>query len=295
MNTAIIFDIQRGSYVDGPGIRTTVFFKGCNLKCEWCHNPEGQSKNKQILFYKDKCTGCGKCKQLCPNHFENCDLCGKCALYCPNNAKEICGREYTLDEVLHEILKDKEFFNASDGGVTFSGGECMLQVEFLLEILRKCKENGVHTAVDTAGNVPWKYFETIISYTDLFLYDVKCISDDLHKEGTGESNSLILENLRKLKEKNAEIIVRIPVIPEFNGSDYEMQKIAEFLNQLSINKVELLPYHAMGEHKWIAIGKELKKFSIPSKADIDKFKKRFSARALRRYTCKHPPRSKVGN
>ena len=259
---ATIFDIERSSFVDGPGIRTTVFFKGCNLRCEWCHNPESQSKNKQILFYKDKCTGCEKCKSVCPYAFEKCDFCGKCALYCPQDARKICGKEYTVEEVLSEILKDKAYYGES-GGVTFSGGECMLQIDFLKAILEKCKENSIHTAVDTAGNVPWEYFEKILPYTDLFLYDVKCFSEDLHKDGTGVSNRLILENLQKLSKAKAEIIVRIPVIPEFNGNDYEMQKIADFLKDLRINKVELLPYHAMGEHKWSAIGKEAMRFSRP--------------------------------
>lgn len=276
MKKALIFDIERGSFVDGPGIRTTVFFKGCNLRCEWCHNPESQSKNKQILFYRDKCTGCGKCKSVCPYRFEQCDFCGKCALYCPQDARKICGKEYTVEEVLSEILKDKAYYGES-GGVTFSGGECMLQIDFLKAILEKCKENGVHTAVDTAGNVPWEYFEKILPYTDLFLYDVKCISEDLHKDGTGVSNRLILENLQKLSDKNAEIIVRVPVIPEFNGNDYEMQKIADFLKDLRIKKVELLPYHAMGEHKWTAIGMEAKRFSVPNNGDMEKFKTLFNA------------------
>ena len=276
MKKALIFDIERGSFVDGPGIRTTVFFKGCNLRCKWCHNPESQSKNKQILFYRDKCTGCGKCKSVCPYHFEQCDFCGKCALYCPQDARKICGKEYTVEEVLSEILKDKAYYGES-GGVTFSGGECMLQIDFLKAILEKCKENGVHTAVDTAGNVPWEYFEKILPYTDLFLYDVKCISEDLHKEGTGVSNRLILENLQKLSENKAEIIVRVPVIPEFNGNDYEMQKIADYLKDLRIKKVELLPYHAMGEHKWTAIGMEAKRFSIPRSEDMEKFKTLFNA------------------
>ena len=276
MKKALIFDIERGSFVDGPGIRTTVFFKGCNLRCKWCHNPESQSKNKQILFYRDKCTGCGKCKSVCPYHFEQCDFCGKCALYCPQDARKICGKEYTVEEVLSEILKDKAYYGES-GGVTFSGGECMLQIDFLKAILEKCKENGVHTAVDTAGNVPWEYFEKILPYTDLFLYDVKCISEDLHKDGTGVSNRLILENLQKLSDKNAEIIVRVPVMPEFNGNDYEMQKIADYLKDLRIKKVELLPYHAMGEHKWTAIGMEAKRFSIPRSEDMEKFKTLFNA------------------
>ena len=150
---ATIFDIQRNSYVDGPGIRTTVFFKGCNLHCSWCHNPESQSALPQMMFYKNKCTGCGKCKEKCPNHLESCELCGKCTLYCPHDAREICGKEYTVDEVMREILKDKVFYENSGGGVTFSGGECMLQIDFLEEILKECKKNGIHTAVDTAGHV----------------------------------------------------------------------------------------------------------------------------------------------
>ena len=213
---AIIFDIQRGSYVDGPGIRTTVFFKGCNLKCKWCHNPESQSCKKQMLFYKDKCSGCGKCKTVCQYSLKNCDFCGKCALFCPNEAREICGKEYTIEEVFAEIIKDKDFYLSSGGGVTFSGGECMLQIDFLREILQKCKENGIHTAVDTAGSVPWEYFERILPYTDLYLYDVKCISEELHKDGTGAANTLILKNLKKLSKTEKEIIVRAPVIPEFN-------------------------------------------------------------------------------
>ena len=272
---ATIFDIERGSFVDGAGIRTTVFFKGCNLRCEWCHNPESQSSAPQMMFYQSKCTGCGKCKEKCPHQLAFCELCGKCALYCPQDARKICGKEYTVEEVLSEILKDKAYYGES-GGVTFSGGECMLQIDFLEEILKVCKANGVHTAVDTAGNVPWEYFEKILPYTDLFLYDVKCISEDLHKEGTGVSNRLILENLQKLSNKNAEIIVRIPVIPEFNGNDYEMQKIADYLKDLRIKKVELLPYHAMGEHKWAAIGKETKRFSVPNSGDIEAFKQWFN-------------------
>ena len=267
----MIFDIQRGSYVDGPGIRTTVFFKGCNLKCKWCHNPESQSRNQQFLFYKDKCTGCGKCKQVCPHHFEKCDFCGKCALFCPHDAREICGKEYTVEEVLNEVIKDKDFFNTSGGGVTFSGGECMLQIEFLLQILKACKDKGIHTAVDTAGNVPWEYFEKILPYTDLFLYDVKCISTQLHKDGTGVANTLILENLKQLSKRDKEIIVRVPVIPEFNGSESEMQSIVKFVKELGFFKVEFLPYHAMGVHKWSAIGLQFTEYSVPSDDFLRKY------------------------
>ena len=264
MPKAMIFDIQRNSFVDGPGIRTTVFFKGCNLRCKWCHNPESQSFEKQMMFYKDKCTGCGKCREVCPNHLQSCDFCGKCELYCPAEARKICGREYTPAEVLAEVIKDKAFYDNSGGGVTFSGGECMLQLDFLCEILKKCKSEGIHTAVDTAGNVPWKSFEKILPFTDLFLYDIKAFGAELHRKGTGVSNELILENLKNLSGR-ADIIVRIPVIGGYNDNDEEIRQIADFLKQIKIIKAELLPYHAMGEHKYTALGRNPESFNVPNK------------------------------
>lgn len=277
MKTATIFDIERNSYVDGPGIRTTVFFKGCNLRCAWCHNPESQSAKPQMMFYKNKCTGCGKCKEKCPNVLEKCELCGKCTLYCPHDAREICGKEYTVDEAMREILKDKVFYENSGGGVTFSGGECMLQIDFLEEILKACKENGIHTAVDTAGHVPFEYFERILPYTALFLYDVKCFTEQLHIEGTGVSNKRILENLTRLsRETSVELIVRIPLIPTFNDDINELQKIARFLHPLRIRNVELLPYHPMGEHKYEALGCTCIHYKIPDKQAVESYKVLFS-------------------
>ena len=264
---ATIFDIQRNSFVDGPGIRTTVFFKGCNLRCKWCHNPESQSIQKQMMYYKDKCIGCGKCAEVCPNQLKKCDFCGKCEIYCPADARKVCGKEYSVDEIFREIAKDKMFYENSGGGATFSGGECMLQIDFLCEILRKCKENGVHTAVDTAGHVPWECFEKILPYTDMFLYDIKAYSKDLHKQGTGVSNKLILENLLRLSGK-CDIIVRIPVIGGFNGDKAELRQIAEFLKKIKCIKKELLPYHSMGEHKYDALGMEHKNYSVPDMEEI---------------------------
>ncbi len=273
---ANIFDIQRNSFVDGPGIRTTVFFKGCNLRCKWCHNPESQSHKIQMLFYRSKCTGCGKCAEICPNHLESCTLCGKCELYCVNDARQICGKEYTVDDVLAEVKKDKIFYDASGGGVTCSGGECMLQIDFLCELLSKCNEQGIHTAVDTAGDVPWKYFEKILPYTDLFLYDVKALSEELHLVGTGVSNKRILENLKRLAiEQKADIIIRIPVIKGFNADIVELKKIKAFLDSIGIKKVELLPYHKMGEHKYEALGIPGVIYAEPSKEEMDEYKKIF--------------------
>ncbi len=261
---ATIFDIQRNSFVDGPGIRTTVFFKGCNLRCAWCHNPESQNGEKEILFYREKCTGCGRCSDLTTDSTE---------FICYYDAKEICGKTYTTDEVMREILKDKAYYDASGGGATFSGGECMLQIEFLEEILKKCMENGVNTAVDTAGNVPFEYFEKIMPYTDLFLYDVKAIDSAVHKKYTGVGNELILKNLKNLFEKKANVCVRIPIIGGVNDGDDEFEKMKNFFAESGLpNSLEVLPYHAMGEHKYAALGKTATKFSVPEEAIVCKFK-----------------------
>ena len=264
---ATIFDIQRSSYVDGPGIRTTVFFKGCNLRCAWCHNPESQSAERQMLFYKNKCDGCGRCKDLSAKDK---------SFICFNGAKEVCGKEYTVDELMAMIIRDKAFYDASGGGVTFSGGECMLQIDFLEAILKECKNNGVHTAVDTAGHVPFECFEQIIPYTDLFLYDVKCYDSDKHRQYTGASNERILSNLGRLLKTGLAMWVRIPIIPTVNDSEEEMLNIKKFIISCgSPEKIELLPYHAMGEHKYAAIGKQAQTFSVPSKEKISQLKRVF--------------------
>lgn len=267
---ATIFDISRASYVDGPGIRTTVFFKGCNLRCAWCHNPESQSPKKEMLFYKNRCIGCGECKEKCAYSLEKCDLCGKCTFFCPKDAREICGKEYTIEEVIKEVLKDQALYEASGGGVTFSGGECMLQIDFLEAILKRCKEEGIHTAVDTAGHVPFSYFERILPYTDLFLYDIKCLDSEKHEKFTGVKNERILENLEGLLKGGAAVWIRIPVIPGVNDENEEMQGIKALLDSFEKpEKVELLPYHAMGEHKYGALGREAEVFSVPSKERME--------------------------
>ena len=273
---AMIFDIQRNSFVDGPGIRTTVFFKGCNLRCTWCHNPESQSNKPQMLFYKNKCTGCGKCREKCPGALEKCDLCGRCTIYCPHDAREVCGTEYTVYEVLSTILKDKAFYENSGGGVTFSGGECMLQIDFLTEVLKACKENGIHTAVDTAGHVPYERFEKILPYTDLFLYDVKCFDSEKHKQYTGVRNELILENLKNLLATDTPVWIRIPIIPTVNDTEEEIQQFKDYIFSCGKpEKIELLPYHAMGEHKYAAIGKSAQSFSVPNEEKMRQLKNIF--------------------
>ena len=259
---ANIFDISRVSYVDGPGIRTTVFFKGCNLRCEWCHNPESQSSNTQMLFYESKCKKCGKCREKCPNFFEKCNFCGKCTIFCPADAREICGKDRAVDEVLGEIIKDKPLYENSLGGVTFSGGECMLQIDFLEEMLKRCKAEGIHTAVDTAGHIPFEHFERILPYTDLFLYDIKIADTKKHERYVGVGNELIISNIKRLISLGARVIVRTPIIAGINDTIEEVSAIAKIAK--GAEKIELLPYHAMGEHKYSALGRAVERFSAPS-------------------------------
>ena len=275
-NKGLIFNIEHSSFVDGPGLRTTVFFKGCNLRCAWCHNPESQSFEKQMMVYADKCISCGKCRKKCKYSLEKCTLCGKCALYCPADARRISGKEYSVDELLDEVLGDLSFYKSSGGGVTFSGGECMLQTDFLEEILKKCKENAVHTAVDTAGHVPYERFEKISPYTDLFLYDVKCFDSTKHRHYTGVGNELILENLGRLLAEAKSVWIRIPIITGVNDTVDEMKKIKSFLySRGRPEKIELLPYHAMGEHKSRALGREFRVFDVPDKEKMEELKSVF--------------------
>ena len=276
-NTACIFDISRSSFVDGPGIRTTVFFKGCNLRCKWCHNPESMSPKPELMFYEEKCKGCGACARNCPNELKTCSLCGKCAHYCLSDARKLCGESYTVDELFTEIASDRAFYETSGGGVTFSGGECMLQVNFLTKILKKCKDEAIDTAVDTAGNVPWESFEKVLPHTDLFLYDIKLMNSALHREFTGADNKIILENLSRLLKVGARIWVRIPVIAGVNDNAGEMSKVNDFFKNCGYpEKIELLPYHKLGESKLRALGKESLPFSPPTDEKLEELKAIFA-------------------
>ncbi len=263
MTTAFIFDIRKYSIHDGPGIRTTVFFKGCPLVCWWCHNPEGQSSSVELMYRENRCIRCYSCVDVCTQNailvngekvetnVEECIVCGTCTEVCYAEAREIIGKEMSVNQVMKEIESDFPFYEESGGGVTFSGGEPLLQNEFLLSILKACKEKGIHTAVDTCGFAQWNVIDQIRDFTDLFLYDIKLINDSRHKHFTGVSNELILKNLRKLSERGNNMIIRIPIIPGINDDKETLNQIIVFISELkNIQSIDLLPYHHIGIDKY---------------------------------------------
>lgn len=281
MNVNIV-EIKRFAVHDGDGIRTTVFFKGCPLKCLWCHNPETLSPKRQLAFYGHKCVMCGKCAEVCSLHSlsggthtidkEKCVLCGRCAEVCPQSAIEIFGTEMTVDEVCAALIKDKSFYDESGGGITLSGGECLLQSEACREILKEMKRCGINTAVDTCGFVPREAIDRVMPYTDTFLYDIKAIDVDVHKRCTGQPNGLILDNLMYIDKSGAKTEIRIPYVPGYN--DNQIDKIGSFLAQLkNITGVRVLPYHNYAASKYAALGIEdtLPK-TLPPEAEISKAK-----------------------
>lgn len=261
---ARIFEIKRLAIHDGDGIRTTVFFKGCPLNCVWCHNPEGIAHRPQLAYYSQKCIGCMECVAVCPSGahrnengvhtFERslCQGCGACADVCLGEALTFFGREVTVDELLPLLLEDKEFYESSGGGVTLSGGECLVQADFCAELLKRLKEHGVHTAVDTCGFVSRETLDKVMPYTDVFLYDVKAMDEDVHIQCTGQSNRIILENLKYLDERGKTTQIRIPYVPEYNAD--QMENIRAFLSGLNhVDEVRVLGYHNYAGSKYEAL------------------------------------------
>jgi pyruvate formate lyase activating enzyme len=261
----LVFDIQKFSLHDGPGIRTTVFMKGCPLVCRWCSNPESQSPSQEIMANDIQCIGCGKCAEVCGTgaitfteagreiDWEKCDQCLECSRVCPANGIECVGQNMTVEEVVAKVEQDRIFYENSGGGMTVSGGEPLVQWEFVLRLLEKCREKGIHTALDTCGMAPWEILERVIEHADLVLYDVKHMDSAVHKKGTGAGNETILENARKVAEKAA-TWVRIPLIPDFNASAADLMKIAHFASEIGAEKVSLLPYHNYGSSKYPKLG-----------------------------------------
>lgn len=260
--TGRLFDIQRFSVHDGPGIRTTVFMKGCPLRCLWCHNPESLNPADELSFLPDKCIGCGWCFEACPNQAHSmvddrhvldrtrCKVCGKCAEKCYAGALEIVGRTATVEEVLAEVLRDKPFYETSGGGMTLSGGEPLMQIDFAAALLAAAKQEHLHTAVETCGQAAWQCFERIIGDVDLFLYDIKETDPARHKEYTGAGPERIFENLRRLHATGASILMRLPTVPGLNDRQEHFRRVAELAASLPrLLGVEIMPYHRLGLSK----------------------------------------------
>lgn len=286
MAKGIIFDIKRYAVHDGPGIRTTVFFKGCPLRCQWCHNPEGIIPAPEILINQSRCAiDCRVCVSVCPAHAlskigtavyidqKKCDLCGRCVDACVYEALLIAGETKSAQDVLEIVEKDRIFYDESDGGLTLSGGEPLLQTAFCEELLDAAKSRGLNTALDTSGHFPRKDLERIYDSVDLFLYDLKIMDKTKHQEYTGVSNSLILDNLRELTSDTKSVDIRIPLVAGVNDDDRNIQETMQFLGDLrNIQSVSLLPYHKGGCEKCIRLRKNewLKNFKPPSKERIKK-------------------------
>jgi len=262
LTTGIIFDVKRFSIHDGPGIRTTVFFKGCPLSCPWCHNPEGQAPEPELMLRVNRCIGCGACLSVCKQGAismdgdvavtdrEKCIACGACVEVCYAEAREMAGRELTVAHVMAEIERDIAFYEESGGGVTFSGGEPLLQPAFLLALLQACREWEIHTAVDTCGFATWETLDSIRQHVDLFLYDLKLIDETKHREFTGVSNELSLRNLQALSRLGHDIVLRVPIIPGINDDENVRQTGAFAAALPRLNRVDLLPYHHAGVEKY---------------------------------------------
>ena len=288
MAKGLIFDIKRYAIHDGPGIRTTVFFKGCPLRCPWCHNPEGQESIPEVIAYPERCEDeCDLCLSVCPQDAiskngksikidqDRCDLCKKCKDVCVYEALEIAGQELTDKEVLKEIEKDRIFFEESDGGLTCSGGEPLMQPDFLMSILELAKKRGIHTAVDTSGYASFDVLDRISKNTDFFLYDIKILDDKKHKKFTGVSNQVILENLKKLSETGKPIAARIPVVPGVNDDEENIRGIAGYLLSLkNIMHINLLPLHRGGTEKYKRLGKKSMTTALkpPSEGKVERIK-----------------------
>jgi pyruvate formate lyase activating enzyme len=263
-----VFDIKKFSIHDGPGIRTTVFLKGCPLNCWWCHNPEGQAATPELILRPERCIGCGACLDVCEReaivlqgdvivtHRERCTACGACVDVCYAEARELVGRLMTVGQVIEEIERDVVFYDQSGGGVTFSGGEPLTQPDFLRHLLRACRARSLHTTLDTCGFAPWDVLDEVRAYVDLFLYDLKLVDDARHRTFTGVSNEPILENLRRLSRRGHHIVLRVPVIPGINDDQRNLHQIGTFAAGLpSLERVDLLPYHRIGRDKYQRLGK----------------------------------------
>ncbi len=256
----MVFNIQRFCTNDGPGIRTVVFLKGCPLHCIWCHNPESQGFDHELMFYRHKCKGCGRCVDRAEKELD---------FVCYHKAKEWCGKTMSVEEVLAEVKRDLPYYESSGGGVTLSGGEPLAQFEYALKILRRAKEEGMHTAVETSGFVAKEKMAQIAEWVDLFLYDIKETNAALHERYTGVSNELILQNLDLLEQVSKNVVLRCPIVVGCNDRSEHYRNIAELANTHSnVIRIEVEPYHQLGEEKYVALGREKPCFAVFSDEQI---------------------------
>jgi pyruvate formate lyase activating enzyme len=279
---SLIFDIKRYSVNDGPGIRITIFLKGCPLSCLWCHNPEGISPHRQKLFTAARCIGCGACISACkamaispsPGGMKTdagiCSLCGECIEACPSKAMEMSGYTYSIDMIMKEIRKERVFFEQSGGGVTFCGGEPLMQPAFLYKLLSRCREEDIHTTVDTTLHTTPKILRTILPVTSLFLVDLKMIDPERHRRFCGVNNNYILRNIRLLDDENHPFLIRIPLIENVNADEDNIRATASFLSTLHYSDaVHLLPYHDIGKGKHDKLGSVYNPENIPMATPTD--------------------------
>ena len=272
----MVWDIKRFAIHDGPGIRTTVFFKGCPLDCWWCHNPESRAAGPEMAFRRNRCLRCGRCVEACPEgaismnehlpHLEQEKCVGSqaCIEACPTQARTMIGREMSVDQVMDQVRRDTVFYERSAGGVTFSGGEPLMQPEFLCDLLKACRGEGIHTVLDTTGHASPEVMARVAEHVDLFLYDLKIMDDDRHREYCGVSNQIILDNLRDISQRGLPVIVRFPLVPGVNDDEANLDQLGRFVADLPAPcPVDILPYQAMGVGKYEVVGRP---FRLPEVA-----------------------------
>lgn len=288
---ATIFDVQRFSVHDGPGIRTTVFFKGCPLRCRWCQNPESLRPEPEIAFYADRCRNTGDCRAVCPHDAlrgngdrivrDRCDACGRCADACAYDALRLIGRVISVDGLMEKVLRDVPFYQASAGGVTLSGGEPTLQMEFVGAFAHRCEQHGVPVGLQTCGLFRWEHFAPYLPLFAFIQFDLKLMDPEQHRLMAGSDNRLILDNARKLKDAGAPVLFRMPVVPEITDTDLNLRQVAAFLRHLNTPAIHLLRYHAMGEAKVARIGHPRPPFQLSDGAQPSESLSR-AAEVLRR-------------